>query len=268
MFGDDHCRKARSYEAGGPPAGPRVAGATTFAGPRLAGATTFAGANAFGDVFGRLEGGAGGTAGARPFAVDGAGGYVIGTGGTNGSFGAFASIAARSDVGGGRLGEIGLSGELILSELPPTIASGAGVRDGASGDVPGFRFSAPNGDVMLFVEGTMGATAGGEPSISVGGRLGTPIASAAAVGTSWLSLIPAAGAALARRRGESVPKRCVSGAPPPSEGLLGGGGGAGAPVSRWRCSCASACTGSAGGIGADTPRPLAVSAASRPTIDG
>ena len=165
-------------------------------------------------MVGRLEGDAGGTGGS-PFTVEGAGGYAIGTGGGAnesfvGTFGAFASMAARSDEGGGRLGEIGWAGELTLSEPPPTIAIGAGTREGESGDVPGLSPSAPKGDVMLFASGTIGTSE------------------------------------------ELAPR---------PDGLLGGGAGAGAPVSRWRCSFASACWKS---FGSDAW----VSASSRPLIEG
>lgn len=149
-------------------------------------------------------------------------------GGTNaslvGSFGAFASIAASSVAGGGRLGEIALSGDLIVSELPPTIAMGAGAREGESGPVPGLRFS---GDVMLFVEGTIGWIGGGEPSIAPGApRVDASAASAPA------TLMPA-GVAAGIRLGESAAVRCASRATPPA-GRLAGGGGAGAPTSRCR----------------------------------
>ena len=163
----------------------------------------------------------------RPFPLEGAAGATIGGatpigagGGTKGSFvgsfGAFASMAASSVAGGGRLGAIGLSGEWILSELPPTIAIGAGARDGESGAVPGLRLS---DDVMLFVEGGTGWIGGGAPNGSgVAPRGGKP------AGTSPI------GIAGGIRLGDSGAVRCASRATPPA-GLLGGGG-AGAPSSR------------------------------------
>ena len=155
-------------------------------------------------MFGRLEGAAGGTDGASPFMVGGGAGYAIGiAGGTNASF------------VGGRLG-IGLSGAaLIRSDEPPTMAFGAGVRPAASDVVPGLRFNGPNGDVMLFVEGTIGWIGGG-------GR----------ASTDGASFTP--GDMLAKR--ESPPIRCISGAPLSDGRLAGGGGGAGAPFSRCRWS--------------------------------
>jgi hypothetical protein len=108
---------------------------------------------------------------ARPFDADDDGaGWIGNGGGANDS-----PVFGRGNGGGatdspvfgrGTGGGFSVTGfaALMRSEEPPTIASGAGVRDGASGDPPGLSFNGPTGGGALG-----GVEIGeGEPKNSVG----------------------------------------------------------------------------------------------------